>query len=163
MAIEPFIKCSDLAKSIEFYTDILDFVLVTAPDPNSDSFMSNYALIERDGSLIHLSSHSADGAYGAVMSIHSLIWFLSAVGRGPWTEIIDFFFYELTGIVKHVECNELRPRFTVPLRLEGFSKKELTPIFGTTNVLSLTSINKNFIFSKVVREATTSDESYVWH
>lgn len=69
MAIEPFIKCSDIAKSLEFYSGILDFIVVQAPDPDTTSFMSKYSLIERDSCLVHLSSHEGDGVFGNVIYI----------------------------------------------------------------------------------------------
>jgi len=64
MAIEPFIKCSEILKSLKFYTNILDFVIVRPPETDPASFMSKYSLIERDGCLVHLSSHSGDGVFG---------------------------------------------------------------------------------------------------
>ena len=64
MAIEPFIKCSEISESLKFYTNILDFVIVRAPETDPASFMSKYSLIERDGCLVHLSSHSGDGVFG---------------------------------------------------------------------------------------------------
>jgi len=69
MAVEPFIRCSDILSSLEFYTDVLDFVVVRSPDPDPTSFMSKYALIERDGSRVHLSAHSGDGAFGNVIYV----------------------------------------------------------------------------------------------
>lgn len=69
MAIEPFINCSDISKSIEFYTKILDFVIVRPPNTDPESYMSKYSLIERDGCLVHLSSHSGDGVVGNVVYI----------------------------------------------------------------------------------------------
>jgi len=69
MAIEPFIKCNDISRSIVFYTEILDFVVVRAPDADPESFMSKYSLIERDGCLVHLSSHNGDGVAGNVVYI----------------------------------------------------------------------------------------------
>ena len=70
MSIQPFIKCSDIAKSIEFYTHVLDFKVVQAPDPNPKSFMSKYAFLERDGSYIHLSMHEGDGVFGNLIYIN---------------------------------------------------------------------------------------------
>lgn len=64
MGIEPFIKCSEISESLKFYTNILDFVIVRPPEADPASFMSKYSLIERDGCLVHLSSHSGDGVFG---------------------------------------------------------------------------------------------------
>ncbi len=70
MPIEPFIKCSDIPTSIKFYTELLDFEMVQAPDPDPSSFMSMYSFLTRDGAGIHLSSHSGDGIFGNVIYIH---------------------------------------------------------------------------------------------
>ncbi len=69
MAIEPFIKCSDILISLEFYTNVLDFVIVRPPDPDPTSFMSKYSQIERGGCLVHLSSHGGDGVFGNVIYV----------------------------------------------------------------------------------------------
>ena len=64
MSIQPFIKCSDVRASLEFYTEVLDFEVVREPDSDPASFMSKYSLIERDSCLLHLSSHEDDGVFG---------------------------------------------------------------------------------------------------
>ncbi len=69
MSIEPFVKCSDIKTSLNFYTNLLDFTVVQAPDPDPESFMSMYAYLRRDGSGIHLSQHAGDGVFGSVMYI----------------------------------------------------------------------------------------------
>jgi len=69
MAIEPFIKCSDISVSLKFYSGVLDFVVVQPPDPDPASFMSKYSLLERDGCLVHLSSHEGDGAFGNLVYV----------------------------------------------------------------------------------------------
>ncbi len=66
MAIEPFIRCSDMRASVAFYTGVLDFELRIAPDPDPQAFMSRYALLARDGYLLHLSAHDGDGVFGSV-------------------------------------------------------------------------------------------------
>ena len=66
MSIEPFIRCSDIAASLLFYTEVLDFRLRLAPDPDPQAFLSKYALLERQGSLVHLSAHAGDGAFGSL-------------------------------------------------------------------------------------------------
>lgn len=64
--IEPFLDCRDVAVSLEFYTKILDFDLVVAPDPDPQQFGSRYAMVSRDGDILHLSSHGREnGAFGA--------------------------------------------------------------------------------------------------
>lgn len=69
MTIEPFIKCSDIQVSLDFYTRILDFTIVKQPDPDPEAFLSRYALIRRDADLLHLSSHANDGAFGNVVYV----------------------------------------------------------------------------------------------
>ena len=69
MPIEPFIKSSNIKTSLEFYSDILDFNVVQAPDPNPEAFLSAYALLEREGSFLHISEHSGDGVFGNVLYI----------------------------------------------------------------------------------------------
>ncbi len=69
MAIEPTIKCSEILTSLKFYTEILDFIVVQPPGLEPDSFMSKYALLEREGCLVHLSSHDGDGVFGNVIYV----------------------------------------------------------------------------------------------
>ena len=69
MSIQPFIKCSDISVSVPFYSDILDFNVLRAPDLDPESFMSMYSLLERNGDRVHLSSHSGDGVFGNVIYI----------------------------------------------------------------------------------------------
>ena len=64
--IEPSLDCRDVAVSVEFYTKVLDFDLVVAPDPDPQQFGSRYAAVSRDGDILHLSSHRQEnGAFGA--------------------------------------------------------------------------------------------------
>ena len=69
MSIEPFIKCSDIKASLNFYTNLLDFKVVQAPDPDPESFMSMYAFLKREESFVHLSQHSGDGVFGNVIYV----------------------------------------------------------------------------------------------
>jgi len=69
MSIEPFIKCSKIKKSLDFYTETLDFKVVRAPDADPESFMSMYAFLEREGGFVHLSEHSGDGVFGNVIYV----------------------------------------------------------------------------------------------
>lgn len=66
MAIVPFIKCSDISTSLKFYTEILDFTVRSAPDPDPISHGSKHALLEREGCFVHLSGHEGDGVFGNV-------------------------------------------------------------------------------------------------
>lgn len=64
--IEPCLDCRDVAVSVDFYTNVLDFDLVVAPDPDPQHFGSRYAVVSRDDDILHLSSHSREnGAFGA--------------------------------------------------------------------------------------------------
>ena len=69
MSIEPFIKSSNIKASLEFYSDILDFKVIQAPDSSPEAFLSVYAFLEREGSFVHISEHSGDGAFGNVLYI----------------------------------------------------------------------------------------------
>ncbi len=69
MSIEPFIKCSKIKESLDFYTETLDFKVIRAPDTDPESFMSVYAFLEREGSFVHLSEHSGDGVFGNVIYV----------------------------------------------------------------------------------------------
>lgn len=66
MPIEPVLDCRDVAASADFYTRVLDFALVVAPDPDPQQIGSRYAAVARDGDILHLSSHSREnGAFGS--------------------------------------------------------------------------------------------------
>ena len=69
MSIEPFLKCSDIKDSLNFYTNLLDFKVVQAPDPDPEAFMSMYAYLQREESFIHLSQHAGDGVFGNVIYV----------------------------------------------------------------------------------------------
>ena len=70
MSIEPFLDCRDVSASVEFYTQVLDFELVVAPDPDPEQFGSRYAAVSRGGDILHLSSHSREqGAFGATIYV----------------------------------------------------------------------------------------------
>ena len=69
MTIEPFIKCGDIPTSIAFYTELLDFHVQVAPDPDKNAFMSKHALLRWGDSFVHLSSHEGDGVFGNVIYV----------------------------------------------------------------------------------------------
>ena len=69
MSIAPFLKCSDIKSSLNFYTNLLDFNVVQAPDPDPEVFMSMYAYLKREESFIHLSQHAGDGVFGNVIYV----------------------------------------------------------------------------------------------
>ncbi|GAA0403780.1 hypothetical protein GCM10009133_10550 [Cocleimonas flava] len=70
MSIQPFIRCNDITVSLPFYTEVLDFNTLQAPDPDPTSFMSMYAFLERDGDRVHLSQHAGDGVFGNVIYVN---------------------------------------------------------------------------------------------
>ena len=69
MAIEPFIRCADMSASLHFYTEVMDFDIAQAPDPDPNSFMSMHAFLVRDGCGVHLSAHAGDGVFGNVIYV----------------------------------------------------------------------------------------------
>ena len=52
MPIEPFLDCRNIGVSVTFYTEVLDFDLVVAPDPDPQQFGSRYAAVSRDGDIL---------------------------------------------------------------------------------------------------------------
>lgn len=70
MSIQPFIRCSDITISLPFYTEVLDFKILQAPDPDPTTFMSMYAFLEREGDRVHLSQHTGDGVFGNVIYVN---------------------------------------------------------------------------------------------
>jgi len=71
MTVEACIKCGDIKTSLSFYTEILDFLVHVPPDPEIDSFMSKYALLKRNNSFVHLSSHEGDGVFGNLIYVRT--------------------------------------------------------------------------------------------
>jgi len=65
MKIVPVIKCSDLERSVHFYTEVLDFERKWPGHENRE--MANGVIdLVRDGAELQLSRHSGDGFYGSV-------------------------------------------------------------------------------------------------
>ncbi len=66
MNIIPVLACKDMAKSIRFYLEILDFELVgTWPEMSSPAF----SILHRGGAELHLSTYPGDGVLGSVVAI----------------------------------------------------------------------------------------------
>ena len=66
MNIIPSMRCQDMRRSLDFYTNVLDFKHQgTWPETGSPSF----SILSREGAELHLSSHSGDGTFGNVASI----------------------------------------------------------------------------------------------
>ena len=88
MNIIPCFRCKSMKESLRFYQSVLDFKLVFSTGDNDPDF----SVLERGGSYLHLSSHSGDGAFGAVAAvvvtdIDTLCQFYQ--GRGHKTEHLD--------------------------------------------------------------------------
>ena len=68
MRIVPVIKCSDLPRSLHFYTVILDF---ERKWPGyQDREMENGVIdLVRDGAEVQLSRHAGDGAFGSASRV----------------------------------------------------------------------------------------------
>ena len=66
MAIVATFRCRNMAKSLAFYTQTLDFVLVDGDDDPADP---SFAVLGREDGHLILSSHRGDGEFGAVVMI----------------------------------------------------------------------------------------------
>jgi catechol 2,3-dioxygenase-like lactoylglutathione lyase family enzyme len=61
MKIKPVIKCSDLNRSLHFYTEVLDF---ERRWPGYEDRQMGHLV--RDGAELQLSRHAGDGVFGSV-------------------------------------------------------------------------------------------------
>ena len=66
MAIIPTVRCSNMRKSIAFYTGVLDFEHVDGDDELTDPCFSALA---REREQLWLSSHRGDGRYGQAIAV----------------------------------------------------------------------------------------------
>jgi catechol 2,3-dioxygenase-like lactoylglutathione lyase family enzyme len=67
MKIVPVIKCSDLRRSLGFYTEVLDFERKW-PGQDDELALGVVDLV-RDGAEIQLSRHSGDGVFGSLCRV----------------------------------------------------------------------------------------------
>ena len=68
MTIIPTVRCSRMAASIAFYTQILDFECVqSSPNEGDPSF----SVLLREGDRLFLSSHRGDGEFGQAIVVLS--------------------------------------------------------------------------------------------
>jgi catechol 2,3-dioxygenase-like lactoylglutathione lyase family enzyme len=67
MKIVPVIKCSDLRRSLAFYTKVLDFEKKW-PGQDDELALGVVDLV-RDGAEIQLSRHSGDGVFGSLCRV----------------------------------------------------------------------------------------------
>lgn len=66
MSLEPWISCRDVNASVKFYTEILDFEIVSSPNPDPLAFDSRHAVLKRGNQFMHLDSHAREEAtFGA--------------------------------------------------------------------------------------------------
>ena len=61
MAIVPVVRCSHMASSLRFYTQVLDFE-VSSGVPETDD--PSFNVLRRGDDILFLSSHMGDGEFG---------------------------------------------------------------------------------------------------
>jgi catechol 2,3-dioxygenase-like lactoylglutathione lyase family enzyme len=66
MAIIPTVRCSRMAASLAFYTQVLDFECADGPASADDPSFNARA---REGDTLFLSSHEGDGEYGQALVV----------------------------------------------------------------------------------------------
>jgi len=66
MAIIPTVKCSDILRSVGFYTGVLDFEVRREWSELTDP---GFAWLTRDGEVLNLSSHRGDGVFGQAVVV----------------------------------------------------------------------------------------------
>jgi len=66
MAIIPTVRCSNMRKSLAFYTNVLDFERIDGDDELDDPC---YNLLAREGDRLILSSHRGDGMFGQAILV----------------------------------------------------------------------------------------------
>jgi len=66
MAIIPTVRCSAVARSVAFYTEVLDFGVRREWSELTDP---GFAWLTRAGDVLHLSSHGGDGVFGQAVVI----------------------------------------------------------------------------------------------
>jgi catechol 2,3-dioxygenase-like lactoylglutathione lyase family enzyme len=65
MKVVPVIKSSDLERSVQFYTRILDFERKW-PGYEDDEMSNGVIDLVRDGAELQLSRHAGDGVFGSI-------------------------------------------------------------------------------------------------
>jgi catechol 2,3-dioxygenase-like lactoylglutathione lyase family enzyme len=66
MAIIPIVRCSNMKTSLAFYTNVLDFKLVSGDESLNDPACS---VLARDGEHLILSSYRGDGEFGQAICV----------------------------------------------------------------------------------------------
>jgi catechol 2,3-dioxygenase-like lactoylglutathione lyase family enzyme len=65
MKIVPVIKSGDLARSVRFYTEVLDFERRWPSDEDRET-ANGVAYLIRDGAELQISRHAGDGVFGSL-------------------------------------------------------------------------------------------------
>lgn len=68
MAIIPTVRCSNMARSLAFYTSVLGFQVF---DGDADLTDPSFCTLSLDGDRLYLSSHRGDGTYGQAIVIQT--------------------------------------------------------------------------------------------
>ena len=66
MAIIPTVRCSNMSKSLAFYTGVLDFERIDGDDDLADP---SFSLLARGSDRLILSSHRGDGEFGQAIVV----------------------------------------------------------------------------------------------
>jgi catechol 2,3-dioxygenase-like lactoylglutathione lyase family enzyme len=66
MPIIPTVRCTNMRRSLGFYTGVLDFEHVDGDDGTEDPAFS---VLARDGDQLFLSSHRGDGEFGQAIVV----------------------------------------------------------------------------------------------
>ena len=69
MRMVPVIKCSDLGRSIRFYTEVLDFER-RWPGYADVETANGVAGLVKDGAELQLSRHAGDGVFGSLQRVY---------------------------------------------------------------------------------------------
>ncbi|MEM7208640.1 MAG: VOC family protein [Pseudomonadota bacterium] len=112
MTIEACIKCRDITTALSFYTEVMDFDVEVAPDPDPTAFMSKYALLKRGNSLLHLSSHEGDGVFGNLIYVR--------------IEDIEELFSKFKSRGINTKYPDRYPSVTIPLTEQTWGMKEFS-------------------------------------
>lgn len=65
MAIVATVRCSQMAASLAFYTQVLDFRCIDGSDYEDPAF----CILTREGDRLFLSSHRGDGEFGQAVAV----------------------------------------------------------------------------------------------
>ncbi len=66
MAIIPTVRCSNMKRSLDFYTGVLDFERVDGDDDLADP---SFSVLARGHDRLMLSSHRGDGTFGQAIVV----------------------------------------------------------------------------------------------